>query len=216
MLFSSKIMIHLFRIDSKKKQKGLSLIEASMVLVLSAIVVAGTMAYYETALQNNKLDQTTALILHIASQTKTSFMNSNEGYKGINIPTIHTLLPDVKLNASGNIALPFTGGNMNISAGVWDTARGIVNPAKVDGFSLELTNVPVTVCQRVLGFHFGPSLVYKGGILVGPTHKVFNTADVIKGDQPIGDVVKLCDSIAMQANNTAVGHKTATYRLFFK
>lgn len=53
---------------SKAKQKGLSLIEASMVLVLSAVVVAGVMVYYQTAETNNNLDKFTSQIMHIVSE----------------------------------------------------------------------------------------------------------------------------------------------------
>ncbi|MDA6747783.1 prepilin-type N-terminal cleavage/methylation domain-containing protein, partial [Escherichia coli] len=39
-------------------QKGLSLIETSMVLALSAIVVPGVMYYYQAASDNNKTQST--------------------------------------------------------------------------------------------------------------------------------------------------------------
>lgn len=40
---------------NKKISKGLSLIEASMVLALSAIVVSGVLYYYNNASSNRKL-----------------------------------------------------------------------------------------------------------------------------------------------------------------
>ncbi|EFN2499686.1 prepilin-type N-terminal cleavage/methylation domain-containing protein, partial [Shigella dysenteriae] len=51
-------------IKSKKKlQRGLSLIEASMVLALSAIVVSGVMYYYQSASDNNKTQNTVSELM---------------------------------------------------------------------------------------------------------------------------------------------------------
>ena len=48
-------------------QKGLSLIEASMVLALSAIVVSGVMYYYQAASDNNKTQTTVSEVMSIVS-----------------------------------------------------------------------------------------------------------------------------------------------------
>ena len=42
---------------NKKKQKGLTLIEASMVLALSSVVVAGAVMYYNSASENSKIQR---------------------------------------------------------------------------------------------------------------------------------------------------------------
>ncbi|EAM5884537.1 prepilin-type N-terminal cleavage/methylation domain-containing protein [Salmonella enterica] len=40
---------------NSSKEKGLTLIESAMVLALSAVVIAGVLAYYNYAAENNKM-----------------------------------------------------------------------------------------------------------------------------------------------------------------
>ncbi|HHW3686141.1 TPA: pilus assembly protein, partial [Escherichia coli] len=50
-----------------KMEKGLSLIEASMVLALSAIVVSGVMFYYQSASDSNKTQNTVSQVMSVMS-----------------------------------------------------------------------------------------------------------------------------------------------------
>jgi Tfp pilus assembly protein PilW len=77
----------------KTKPKGLSLIEASMVLVLSAVVVAGVMVYYQTAETNNNLDKSTSQIMHNVSKVNGFYagaakVNGGTDYTGLDTDTI--------------------------------------------------------------------------------------------------------------------------------
>lgn len=65
----------LFISKQKKISKGLSLIEASMVLALSAIVVSGVLYYYNNASSNRKLVENSKTIQMVISTIRTLYEN---------------------------------------------------------------------------------------------------------------------------------------------
>lgn len=74
-------------LQKKKWQRGLSLIEASMVLILSAVVVAGVMSYYQTAQDNNKLEQTLSQTLSVVAGVQGMF-TSHSSYAGLSTKAV--------------------------------------------------------------------------------------------------------------------------------
>jgi major structural subunit of bundle-forming pilus len=81
--------MHLKQIQLKKSwerkqrgQKGLSLIEASMVLALSAVVVAGVMMYYQGAAENNRVKDAQAELGAIQA-TMNNLSGGTSDYNGI-------------------------------------------------------------------------------------------------------------------------------------
>lgn len=76
---SSGKLLHLKR----KLKKGLSLIEAAMVLALSAIVVAGVIAYYQAASDNQKTEATIAMLTNLLSVVHSTYA-AQPTYDGIN------------------------------------------------------------------------------------------------------------------------------------
>ena len=65
----------------KKESRGLSLIEASMVLALSAIVVSGVLYYYNNASSNRKLVDDAKTIQMVISTIRTLYENQKPGTK---------------------------------------------------------------------------------------------------------------------------------------
>lgn len=65
----------------KKESRGLSLIEASMVLALSAIVVSGVLYYYNNASSNRKLVDDVKTIQMVISTIRTLYENQKPGTK---------------------------------------------------------------------------------------------------------------------------------------
>lgn len=63
----------------KKESRGLSLIEASMVLALSAIVVSGVLYYYNNASSNRKLVDDAKTIQMVISTIRTLYENQKQG-----------------------------------------------------------------------------------------------------------------------------------------
>ena len=55
------------KINNKKEEKGLSLIESAMVLALAATVTAGVMFYYQSASDSNKTQSAISEVMSATS-----------------------------------------------------------------------------------------------------------------------------------------------------
>ncbi|MGK0601843.1 type 4 pilus major pilin [Yokenella regensburgei] len=71
----------------KRMQRGLSLIEAAMVLALSAVVVAGVIAYYQSASDNQRTEATISMLTDLISVVHNTY-SSQANYAGINTKLI--------------------------------------------------------------------------------------------------------------------------------
>ncbi|EMN8069285.1 hypothetical protein P4G36_27940 (plasmid) [Escherichia coli] len=98
----------------KTYQKGLSLIEASMVLVLSAVVIVGAMAYYQSASDNKKMDKLSSILSRVASSVSVLYANNNNGYRGLDATLVSKLNPGIgKIDSKGRLVLP-TGNGLRV------------------------------------------------------------------------------------------------------
>ncbi|HCJ6139639.1 type 4 pilus major pilin [Escherichia coli] len=132
-------------------QKGLSLIEASMVLALSAIVVSGVMYYYQAASDNNKTQTTVSEVMSIVSAINGLYIGSS-GYKDLKESVIYntSAVPENYKGSQGKIMHPF-GGEINIGPTANDSKYYIV-----------LRNVPQGPCVNLASMNFGTSLAGAG------------------------------------------------------
>ena len=130
-------------------QKGLSLIEASMVLALSAIVVSGVMYYYQAASDNNKTQTTVSEVMSIVSAINGLYIGTS-GYNGLNESVIYntSAVPE-NYKGGGKIMHPF-GGEINIGA----TTTG--------KYFIVLNDVPQGPCVNLASMNFGTSLAGAG------------------------------------------------------
>ncbi|SFN08382.1 major structural subunit of bundle-forming pilus [Izhakiella capsodis] len=105
-----------FRHYKEKVQKGLSLIEAAMVLALSAIVVAGVIAYYQSASDNQKTEATISSLTDLISVIHSVYA-SQPNYQGISAEVIAKTgsLPTSMVDENNNL---FTPGGSKISIGM--------------------------------------------------------------------------------------------------
>ncbi|EQA5151448.1 type 4 pilus major pilin, partial [Escherichia coli] len=142
--------------NNKRNQRGLSLIETSMVLALSAIVVSGVMYYYQVASDNNKTQSTVFEVMSIVSAVNGLYVGTS-GYAG--------LTEDVIMNTSAipenykdgqNIMHPF-GGTIEL---------GDVRSANAKSFYIILKDIPKGPCVNIASMNFGTQLV---GVGVGNT-----------------------------------------------
>lgn len=107
----------LFLSKKKKKSRGLSLIEAAMVLALSAIVVSGVLFYYNNASSNRKLQEDLKTIQMVISTIRTLYENQSASTK-IDISAV-AKAGNFTTVSSGNdtyIVMP-TGENLSIQDG---------------------------------------------------------------------------------------------------
>ncbi|EFI9208928.1 pilus assembly protein [Escherichia coli] len=127
-------------------QKGLSLIEASMVLALSAIVVSGVMYYYQAASDNNKTQSTVSEVMSIVSAVNGLYVGTS-GYTGLTEKVImNTSAIPENYKDGQSIIHPF-GGKINIGATTDKTKYYII-----------LNDVPQGACVNLASMNFGTSL----------------------------------------------------------
>lgn len=81
---------------NKKIERGLSLIEAAMVLALSAVVVAGVLYYYAVAAASNDNQKTIELIETIVSKVNALYANQSTT-TGLSTEMIAKQIPGVKV-----------------------------------------------------------------------------------------------------------------------
>ena len=152
-------------------QKGLSLIEASMVLALSAIVVSGVMYYYQAASDNNKTQSTVSEVMSIISAVNGLYVGTS-GYKGLDKTVIMntSAIPENYKDKSGTkITHPF-GGEIEIGETSVNTKYYIV-----------LKDVPQGACVNLASMNFGTSLAGAGvGDNVETLAKQGNPTGVLK------------------------------------
>ncbi|EOY7863158.1 type 4 pilus major pilin [Escherichia coli] len=147
-------------------QKGLSLIEASMVLALSAIVVSGVMYYYQAASDNNKTQSTVSEVMSIVSAVNGLYVGTS-GYAGLNESVIlkTSSVPENYKSRDGKIMHPF-GGNLTLGTTKGDT-----------GYYIELAKIPQSACVNLSSMNFGTSL---GGVGVNNAQGKGKEQDIYK------------------------------------
>jgi type II secretory pathway pseudopilin PulG len=197
----------------KKLQKGLSLIEASMVLVLSAVVVAGVMVYYQTAQKNNQLDKFSTQIMHIISEINGLYaggkkLNGGTDYSGMNTSTILAAVNDAEPVQIGGtngkskgtaIKTAFPNTSILIS-GAKQTATSPIaysfTATGADHFALTLEGMDVTSCQKMVGMNFGPQLegIQISGVTSDGKHS-FSSQEFVSVSEPVSERFKKCQEI---------------------
>lgn len=134
--------------QKKRRELGLTLIEASMVLALSAVVVAGVMMYYQSASENNRV-QNAASELGIIQTIVAGVSSNGNSFDGLStsVLTNNTAIPP-SLQQSGTAIDPW-GGHVDLNN---VTSQYIV----------AFENVPEDACLTLLGQQLGGDLVAIG------------------------------------------------------
>lgn len=133
------------KINNKKAEKGLSLIESAMVLALAATVTAGVMFYYQSASDSNKTQSAISEVMSATSAINGLYIGQSD-YTGLNSRVLinSSAIPDnYKDNNGGKIRNPF-GGDLNV---------GVSN----FGYYLELTKLPKSACISLATLNLGTS-----------------------------------------------------------
>ncbi|HCN0411660.1 TPA: prepilin-type N-terminal cleavage/methylation domain-containing protein [Escherichia coli] len=148
-------MTHNTEKNNKRNQRGLSLIETSMVLALSAIVVSGVMYYYQAASDNNKTQSTVSEVMSIVSAVNGLYVGT-ANYAGLTEDVIMntSAIPESYKNGT-NIMHPF-GGTIELG--------NVLSNAK--SFYIILKDIPKDPCVNIASMNFGTQLV---GVGVGNT-----------------------------------------------
>lgn len=140
-----------------KMEKGLSLIEASMVLALSAIVVSGVMFYYQSASDSNKTQNTVSQVMSVMSAINGLYVGQ-ASYSGLSDTVLYnsSAVPaNYKGSTTGEINNPF-GGRLHVAQNIGSSG----------GYALLLEGVPQSSCVNIASMNLGTSLQ---GVGVGMT-----------------------------------------------
>ncbi|EOM9396964.1 TPA: type 4 pilus major pilin [Escherichia coli] len=129
-----------------KMEKGLSLIEASMVLALSAIVVSGVMFYYQSASDSNKTQNTVSQVMSVMSAINGLYVGQAS----------HDGLSDAVLYNSSAVPANYKGGTNEINNPFG--GRLHVAPNARGGYALLLDGVPKSSCVNIASMNLGTSL----------------------------------------------------------
>ncbi|EEW2750432.1 TPA: hypothetical protein OZ096_005135 [Escherichia coli] len=138
--------------ENKKFSKGLSLIEASMVLALSAVVVSGVLYYFNMASNNRKLQENVKSIQAVVSTIRALYANQPPGTP-IDLDAViksGNFTKGKTVGAKDAIILP-TGDTIRIYDGSRFPALG------GKAYSLELRTKSSDVCSYIGGINFGTS-----------------------------------------------------------
>lgn len=137
------------KINNKKREKGLSLIESAMVLALAATVTAGVMFYYQSASDSNKTQAAISEVMSATSAINGLYIGQSD-YTGLTSGVLinSSAIPDNYKDKSANaIRNPF-GGNLTVTAGA--TGKGY-------GYSIQLNQLPRSACISLATLNLGTS-----------------------------------------------------------
>ena len=176
---------------SKKNEKGLSLIEASMVLALSAIVVSGVMFYYQSASDSNKTQNTISEVMSTVAAINGLFVGQSS-YTGLNTAVLaHSSAIPVTYKSGDNITNPF-GGGVTITAG--DNRYGIT-----------LDKIPTSACLNLASMNLGTSLY---GVAVNASNDISNLINGSVTSAPDGGADASYQKGTLYSTVTPVGAST--------
>lgn len=160
------------KINNKKAEKGLSLIESAMVLALAATVTAGVMFYYQSASDSNKTQSAISEVMSATSAINGLYIGQSD-YTGLSPRVLmnSSAIPDNYKDNNGNkIRNPF-GGDLNV---------GVSNL----GYYLELTKLPKSACISLATLNLGTSAAGYG-INVDSPNNSQTSVDSITGKKQV-------------------------------
>lgn len=135
------------KINNKKDEKGLSLIESAMVLALAATVTAGVMFYYQSASDSNKTQSAISEVMSATSAINGLYIGQSS-YSGLSatVLTNSSAIPE-NYKSGGKIMNPF-GGELKV---------GPALDGKGFGYYIALENLPKSACISLATLNLGTS-----------------------------------------------------------
>lgn len=176
------------KINNKKEEKGLSLIESAMVLALAATVTAGVMFYYQSASDSNKTQAAISEVMSATSAINGLYIGQSD-YNGLSVSVLtnSSAIPDnYKKNAK--ILNPF-GGDLEVEAAASNAGYG---------YSLKLTQLPKSACISLATLNLGTSAAGYGVNVNGNSITLGSTTNTKKEAITPSDATSWCND-----NNSA-------------
>ncbi|MEH3361566.1 type 4 pilus major pilin [Escherichia coli] len=158
------------KINSKKEEKGLSLIESAMVLALAATVTAGVMFYYQSASDSNKTQSAISEVMSATSAINGLYIGQSS-YSGVSASVLKnsSAIPE-NYKSGEKIMNPF-GGELKVGTSTNNNF----------GYYLALEKLPKSACISLSTLNLGTSAAAYG---------VFSDSSSLEGTQFNGTNVK--------------------------
>ncbi|HEB6532673.1 TPA: prepilin-type N-terminal cleavage/methylation domain-containing protein [Salmonella enterica subsp. enterica serovar Havana] len=200
-------------------QRGLTLIEAAMVLALSAIVISGVMYYYNATSESYQEQQTMEMIENIISKVNALYASA-PSTEGLTTAVIATQIPGAKLlkqDGFDYIEIPGSkGGELGVT-GTPNFAYGGLNLGP-HGYIIYYDNYhpfmqgnsAYQVCMTLTGGQYGSS--YLGAVTGGGNALVGGTFTLSPADNTVEARARFCNMIQKGADNGGTG----AIALYFK
>jgi type II secretory pathway pseudopilin PulG len=135
------------RRQRRQRRRGLTLIEATMVLAIATVVVAGVLVFYSQSNTNSKVNEVMGQLNAIQSGVRSAYSGAGD-YTGLDNAAIigARVLPN-KMIAGTNIRHALNGAVTIASA---DVAGGTAN-----AFTVAIASVPRDACIRIMTMDMG-------------------------------------------------------------
>lgn len=148
------------KINNKKEEKGLSLIESAMVLALAATVTAGVMFYYQSASDSNKTQSAISEVMSATSAINGLYIGQSDyGSLSESVLKNSSAIPD-NYKKGEKIMNPF-GGELEVGASA--SSNGTF------GYHLTLTGLPRSACISLATLNLGTSAAGYGIKISNPS-----------------------------------------------
>lgn len=193
------------KINNKKEEKGLSLIESAMVLALAATVTAGVMFYYQSASDSNKTQSAISEVMSATSAINGLYIGQS-GYSGLKPQVLlnSSAIPDnYKDSTAQKIRNPF-GGELQVEPSSSSARNGF-------GYHITLTNLPKSACVSLATLNLGTSAAGYGINQTAPKDVTLGNSS---GSSSSGSTVKteaISPSDATTSCTNSSGNNTVTY-----
>ncbi|HCN5732069.1 TPA: pilus assembly protein [Escherichia coli] len=186
------------KINNKKEEKGLSLIESAMVLALAATVTAGVMFYYQSASDSNKTQAAISEVMSATSAINGLYIGQSDyNGLGVSVLTNSSAIPD-NYKKNNKIMNPF-GGDLEVNSGGANDGYG---------YKLKLTQLPKSACISLATLNLGTSAAG-----YGVNADTLNSSGASGGTSSTGgskkEAISPSEAAGWCSNNTAAN--TVTY-----
>lgn len=187
------------KINNKKEEKGLSLIESAMVLALAATVTAGVMFYYQSASDSNKTQSAISEVMSATSAINGLYIGQSS-YNNLseNVLINSSAIPENYKNGT-KIMNPF-GGELKVGAAAAD---------KGFGYYIALENLPKSACISLVTLNLGTSAAGYG-VMSDSNPNTLKNAE-LNGSNVKTKPVSPSDAATMCSNNGSTNKVVAYF-----
>ncbi|HGV0561001.1 TPA: type 4 pilus major pilin [Escherichia coli] len=187
------------KINNKKEEKGLSLIESAMVLALAATVTAGVMFYYQSASDSNKTQSAISEVMSATSAINGLYIGQSS-YDNLSESVLinSSAIPE-NYKSGTKIMNPF-GGELKVGAAL---------PSKGFGYYIALENLPKSACISLATLNLGTSAAGYG---VMPNSNNLNDTNLNASTENVKTKpISPSDAATMCSSNNGSTNKVVAY-----